>query len=403
MRNMDLIKGKDIIIVGLQPWDTEIGSNCKNIALEFSKFNRVLYVNSPLDRITKLRHPLDIKVKKRIDMLKEKKQNLEMVSNNLWVYYPDILIESINWIKIDFLFDALNKNNNKRIANSIKKAIKVLDFKDYILFNDNDIFRGFYLKDYLSPVVSVYYSRDYLIGVDYWKFHGTRLEPKLMAKSDVCVANSSYLTEICKKYNNDSFYIGQGCELELFLSAKHQPSPVDIKEISQPRIGYVGVLSAIRLNLEIIMQIAKDRPQWSIVLVGPEDNDFKSSELHSLSNVYFLGAKDPKDLPAYINTFSVCINPQLVNELTIGNYPRKIDEYLASGKPVVATKTETMSEFKDHCYLATTKQEYTEFIQKSLESDSPNLARIRQEFASSHSWENSVSKIYQAIINYKTI
>ena len=45
-----MIKGKDIIVVGIQAWDIEIGSNCKNIALEFSKNNRVLYVNPPMTR-----------------------------------------------------------------------------------------------------------------------------------------------------------------------------------------------------------------------------------------------------------------------------------------------------------------------------------------------------------------
>ena len=49
-----MIKNQDIIITGLQAWDVEIGSNCKSIALEFSKNNRVLYVNSPLDRKTYL-------------------------------------------------------------------------------------------------------------------------------------------------------------------------------------------------------------------------------------------------------------------------------------------------------------------------------------------------------------
>jgi hypothetical protein len=29
---MDLLQGKDIAIIGLQPWYYEIGSNCKNIA-----------------------------------------------------------------------------------------------------------------------------------------------------------------------------------------------------------------------------------------------------------------------------------------------------------------------------------------------------------------------------------
>ena len=50
-----MINNRDIIVVGLQPWDSEIGSNCKNIAIEFAKQNRVLYVNHPFDRITLLK------------------------------------------------------------------------------------------------------------------------------------------------------------------------------------------------------------------------------------------------------------------------------------------------------------------------------------------------------------
>jgi len=59
-----MITNRDIIIVGQQPWDLELGSNCKDIALEFSKHNRVLYVNAPLDRITAIRYKNDLKVKK---------------------------------------------------------------------------------------------------------------------------------------------------------------------------------------------------------------------------------------------------------------------------------------------------------------------------------------------------
>jgi glycosyltransferase involved in cell wall biosynthesis len=70
----------------------------------------------------------------------------------------------------------------------------------------------------------------------------------------------------------------------------------------------------------------------------------------------FLGAQDVNRLPEYIKAFDVCINPQLLNETTKRNYPRKIDEYLAMGKPVVATKTIAMGYFKDWVYLAETKE-----------------------------------------------
>ena len=74
---------------------------------------------------------------------------------------------------------------------------------------------------------------------------------------------------------------------------------------------------------------------YSIVLVGPEDEDFMKSKLHQIENIFFLGSKSEVELSSYINGFDVAINPQLVNMMTIGNYPRKIDEYLAMGKPIV--------------------------------------------------------------------
>jgi glycosyltransferase involved in cell wall biosynthesis len=117
--------------------------------------------------------------------------------------------------------------------------------------------------------------------------------------------------------------------------------------------------------------------------------------------VYFLGSKQPIELPAYINGFDVCINPQIVSEVTIGNYPRKIDEYLAVGKPVVATKTEAMSIFSNYTYLADSKEEYVEFINQALSQDNVTLQQDRKKFASLHTWENSVEEIYKAILACK--
>lgn len=397
MNTSDIIKNRDIIIVGQQPWDVEIGSNCKNIAIEFSKHNRVLYVNSPLDRITWLRSRHDPKIKKRINVIKGNSDSIIPIAGNLWNYYPDRMIESINWIKNQQLFNHFNKYNNRIFANSIKRAANKLGFSNIILFNDNDIFRSFYLKDFLKPAKSVYYSRDYLLAVDYWKMHGEELEPQIIAKSDVCVANSTYLSEYCSRSNPHSYYVGQGCELDMFTNYNSRIKPLDIRHIGSPVIGYVGALQSIRLDIELLEYIAVQRPDWSLVLVGPQDEQFKECNLHHLDNVYFSGSRPPEHLPAYIHAFDVCLNPQLVNEVTIGNYPRKIDEYLAMGKPVVATRTEAMRIFEQHTYLGITKEDYLQLIEKALREDCSCLQQQRKAFAQQHTWENSVKEIYYAI------
>ncbi|WP_240615316.1 glycosyltransferase [Pedobacter paludis] len=391
------MKNRDIIIVGQQAWDTEIGSNCKNIALEFSKANRVLYVNPPLDRITKFRGKSDPKVQKRLNVIAGVQKGLEQIKDNLYNLNPDKIIESINWIPGDFIFDLFNKLNNKRFASCIKVAINELAFKDYILFNDSDIFRSFYLKDLIQPSLGIYYSRDNMIATDYYRKHGLKLEPMIIANNDLCTANSEYLKNYCKKYNANSKYVGQGCDLSIFNDFHEDSEIEDFKKIKSPVIGYVGVLTSARLDIDLIGYIATNKPEWNIVLVGPEDDEFKKSNLHQLSNVYFLGPKAPEDLPKYVNFFDVCFNPQAINPLTIGNYPRKIDEYLAMGKPTVATRTESMDVFKDYVSLVDDKYGYIPAIEKLLESNNTALIEARKEFALSHSWENSVDLIYKAI------
>lgn len=394
-----MIKGRDIVIVGQQPWDVEIGSNCKNIAIEFSKHNRVLYVNAPLDRISLIKGDFsDKKMIKRKNVIDKKETGLIKLSETMWNLYPDIIIESINWIVVHSLFRLFNLMNNKRFAKSIRKAIEELEFENFILFNDNDMFRSFHLKELLKPSISVYYSRDFMTFTGYWKRHGESLEPKLIAKSDICVANSTYLAEYCRKFNPNSYYVGQGCELEVFLNYSSKKIPADILRITGIKIGYVGALNSVRLNKEIFLAIAKHRTDWSLILVGPEDDNFKKSDLHQYGNIYFLGAKDPSLLPNYIDSFDVCLNPQQINQLTIGNYPRKIDEYLAMGKPVVATNTPFMDAvFSKFTYLADTEADFIKLIEKAISEQSEIKINERKKFASSHSWENSVAAIYTAV------
>ncbi|EDM38233.1 glycosyl transferase, group 1 [Pedobacter sp. BAL39] len=396
------IIGKDIVIVGQQPWDVSIGSNCKDIALELSKYNRVLYVNSALDRISSIKGRDDEKVKMRKRIISGKEEGLIFLKDNLWTLYPDVLIESVNWINNAAIFDFFNKRNNRFFAESIKKAMAVLGFGDVLLFNDNDMFKSFYLQEFLTPELSIYYSRDYMLAVDYWKKHGERIEPELIRKSSLCVANSTYLADYCRQYNPASFYIGQGCDLGIFTAADITTVP-EIMALKGPKIGYVGALQSIRLDIELIAQLAERRPDWQVVLVGPEDDVFRSSRLHQIPNIHFLGSKPPKELPNYIQSFDVCINPQLVNQVTIGNYPRKIDEYLAMGKPVVATLTQAVGIFEDCTYLAASADDFVTMIEQGMKEDTQERISYRKKVAFSHSWENSVNELYKAIYHVKNI
>ena len=393
-----MIKGRDIIIVGIQPWDIEIGSNCKNIAAEFAKDNRVLYVNPPLDRVTRYKQREKEAVQKRIKILKGQLPDIEIIDDNLWNLYPKTPIESINWVGNHQLYKILNRRNSRLFSDDVKSAADRLGFKDVLLFNDSSMFLGLHLKTYLKPELYTYYVRDNLVKVPYWKKHGEQIEPKVIANADVVVNNSEYYVDYTAKYNQNSLMVGQGCDVSMFNDTQGNiPVPEEFKTINGPVIGYVGSLTTLRLDIDLIAYIAKQRQDWSIVLVGPEDENFRQSDLHQLKNVHFFGNKPADRLASYIKGFDVAINPQVVNEITIGNYPRKIDEYLAMGKPVVATKTKAMQMFEGFTYLAQTKEDYVSLIDTALIEHSATKAKQRIEFANKHTWTNSVKDIYKAM------
>ncbi|HAR20573.1 MAG TPA: glycosyl transferase family 1 [Cytophagales bacterium] len=385
-----------IVVIGQQDWESTIGSNNVNIAKEFAKQNKVLYVNIALDRITLCRNKQDVLVRKKLRFVTQKHWQPEPVLPNLWVLYPSVVLESVNWLPKGLIYDFFNKRNNQKLAKSIIAACQKLGFDSFVLFNDSLISRAVYLKKLLQPSFYIYYSRDNFSSQPYFQKHALEEEKNIIKEANLVVANSTQLAQIAKQHNPHSYDIGQGCDLNLFKAT----SPANVPEMAafpRPIIGYAGFLTAMRLDIELLVHIATSRPCWSFVLIGPEDDAFRRSSLHHLANVYFLGNKKPEELPAYISQFDVAINPQLVNELTNGNYPRKIDEYLAMGKPVVATQTEFMHYFSGFCHLPHNLSSWIESIEKALAEKHETQKKERIAFAHTHSWEKNVQKIYKLV------
>lgn len=256
----------------------------------------------------------------------------------------------------------------------VKKILRQLNFNEYILFIDNDIYRSFYAIDLLQPVFSIYYRRDNLTSA-YWRKHAPRLEPLLCGKCDLVATNSSQLAEAVSTYNPNTDTIGQGLDLSKYDHKANYALPPDMINIPRPIIGYVGWITDRRLDANLIYEVAKQCPSYSFVMVGGEDEYFKVHKLHTLKNVIFLGEKPQASIPSYVAHFDVCMNPQKINHITIGNYPRKIDEYLALGKPVIATRTKTMSLFEDHVWNCDDTTEYVEAIHTALQTNNQTLIK----------------------------
>jgi glycosyltransferase involved in cell wall biosynthesis len=76
-------------------------------------------------------------------------------------------------------------------------------------------------------------------------------------------------------------------------------------------------------------------------------------------------------------------------------YPMKLHEYLASGRPVVATPIRTIREFADFVELARTVDEWSNAIQRNLSADAntDDNRQRRQRIASRYDWDEIVWRI----------
>ncbi len=385
------MKGRDIVMMSLQNWGESLGSNSYNLALEFSKHNRVLYVNRAPDRASKLK-----------EFIKKKKKTanyewITITNPDLFVLNTQSVMESSNFLP-STLFNRINYLNGKKLAKEISKAINQLQFKAIILFIDNDFFRGLHLKDFLKPDKFIYYIRDNLRTHSYFNKHGQYCEDSIAAKADLVVANSIFLAKLLKPLNKNSHDIGQGCDFTLFKDEQVE-KPSDFPTNQQPNIGYVGNIVSYRLDLKMIEQICIKRKDWNWIFIGPKDEEFQKSKLNDLSNVYFLGTKKETELWKYLQHIDVCINPQLKNGMTDGNYPRKIDEYLNYGKPIVARKTDFMISFSDLVYLYNKIEEFEEAINIAINENNIHKVNTRINFVRSNTWEKCTNKIYSLMQN----
>ncbi|WP_138993882.1 glycosyltransferase [Larkinella sp. C7] len=396
---MNKLSGRtNFVITSRQPWEEkQLGSNIRDMARTLSENHPVLFVNEPLDWSARLSNKSG-RAQRRDEFVAENQgKHLFEAEPNLWVLSPRSLLGSFNWLPDTPLYDWANRYNGTVLSNEIKLAVKELGWKSFVLINDNDMLQGFYLKELLRPALYVYYLRDNFLAVDFWKRHGERLEPLLMSKVDLVASNSLYLANQAARYNPRSVYVGQGCDLKMFDPAAIHEIPADMAAIPHPRIGYAGALTGLRLDGGLIETVARQRPDWQMVLIGATDDSFPTERLNALPNVTFLGPKSPHQIPAYLAAMDVLINPQVLNEVTIGNYPRKIDEYLAMGKPVVAGKTETMALFDRHVYLAENAEQFVARIADVLNGNILSSPDERIAFAWEHTWANSVGALTDAI------
>src|SRR6185503_8482855 len=116
------------------------------------------------------------------------------------------------------------------------------------------------------------------------------------------------------------------------------------------------------------------------VLVGPCRNVRPDvlAELNARANVHLLGNKPVSTLSHYAQHMDVNIMPYVQDGYTKFIYPLKLHEYLASGRPAVATPIRSLHEFAGVVALADTAAEWDAALTRALGPEARDPRAVSQ-------------------------
>jgi glycosyltransferase involved in cell wall biosynthesis len=161
-----------------------------------------------------------------------------------------------------------------------------------------------------------------------------RYEDALLRSADTVLYVSRVLqAEDAPVVGGRAVFLDHGVDSALFDPST--PVAPEIDAVPRPRIGYFGSLRDHVVDPALLLRLAREVPDASLVLVGPSTMDL--APLLALPNVHPFGPQPHERVPAFGVGFDVAVMPWLDNEWIHNCNPIKLKEYLALGLPVVTT------------------------------------------------------------------
>jgi glycosyltransferase involved in cell wall biosynthesis len=354
-----MISGRDVIFISSIEWDY-LWQIQQETTLRFARAgNRVLYIEN-----TGIRAPGLNDVKRITPRLKHWAGSL--FSAGVREVAPNIFVASP--IVMPPFGAAWRRAINRRfLLPAIKGIVRRLGMRDPLLWTYLPTDTAADLIGMLSTPRSVV---TYYCGADFSQLtphvrQCRKSEEAILKASDIVLATCPPLVERCQRWNDNVHVVPAVVNLDHFPPEKNKqtdalsessltfsgPGHNTLPALPRPVIGYVGGLHRL-VDYELLIEMARARPQWSWVFVGPVMAEVR--RLAELPNAHLLGQRPHQSLVHYIHQFDVCLIPYVNTPTTATVVPLKLNEYLAAGKPIVATELPTICDFnKRHQVLIT--------------------------------------------------
>jgi glycosyltransferase involved in cell wall biosynthesis len=380
------LRGLDIVCVGFAEWQAPLWTNQQHLMSRLARRNRVLFIESlGLRRPTTASADLRRIGRRLRSGLRGPRQigQVAVLSPLVVPFHGSKLAAAVNRRVLPFL---------------VRRALRRLQMGCDILWGY--VPQSEALLESLQPCLVVYHCVDDIAeqkGIDATGFRAA--EERFARRADLVLASAPALAERMRGLSSNVLYAPNVADHELFASALG-PGPVDpaLEALPHPRIVFTGAIVATKLDLGLITELARLRPHWRFVLVGPVgpgDPRTDVSALRDRTNIVMPGARAYGDLPAVLRGADAAFIPYSQNPLTRSVFPMKVYEYLAAGLPVVSTPLPSLDGV-DGIARADSAAEMAHCLDEAIQ-EGPDLRADRSRRAALHSWDARMGEIASAI------
>lgn len=381
------LRGRDIVCVGFADWDTDLWTNQHHLMSRLAMDNNVLFVESLGLRRPRLARRDMARIARRL------RRGLAppRAADGLHVLSPLVLPLHSN---------RLVRALNRRVLGAlVRRAAGRLGMEHPILWSY--VPQAEPLIEALRPELVVYHCVDDIAaqaGVDAAGFRAA--ERRFAGRADLVLASAPALAERMRELCGNVMEAPNVADTALFATAL-EDGPVDaaLGALPRPRIVFTGAIVTTKLDLGLLVELARARPSWSFALVGPigpGDPRADVSMLGEEPNIHLLGRRSYRELPAVLRGADAGLIPYARNELTESIFPMKVYEYLAAGLPVLATPLPALAEVREVATAADARS-MAELLEEALAEDTPEHRAERSRGAAMHSWDQRLREIAAAV------
>ncbi len=209
-------------------------------------------------------------------------------------------------------------------------------------------------------------------------------EKRLLARADLTLVPSRRLEALHRGAARRIVRLPHGALVDRFLV----PPKVRAADGSLTLL-YYGHLHAQHLDFAAIEAVARARPTWRIILVGP----VKTAHVFP-ANVELAGQQPHERLVEFVARADVLLLPYALNDYTRSGLPAKIYECLATGRPIVAAPLpELVEDFAAELEFAASPDEWVPAIERAAAADQAEARPRRIELAQANCWESRYRRV----------